>query len=160
MPSQQEQYKFVDNSFQPDFETLSISDFDIVKQLGKGDVGNVYLVHLRGYPPNQQLYALKIIDNQDMITRKKTQRCLTERRILEITSHPFIVTMYASFVDEFKTSLLLEYCPGGEFFRVLKMQPHKCISESAARFYAAEVLHVLGYLHEIGVVYRDLKPEV
>jgi protein-serine/threonine kinase len=112
-----EQFRFVNNIVLPDFDSLSFSDFDVIRQLGKGDVGVVQLVHLRSYPPNEQLYALKVLDNQDMIDRNKTQRCLTERTILEVTAHPFVVTMYTTFITEAKTYLLLEYCPGGEFFR-------------------------------------------
>lgn len=144
----------------PDFLSLSPSDFETIKLLGKGDVGKVYLVHLKGYPPTEQLYAMKVLDNEEMIRRNKQQRIQMEKQILEITHHPFIVTLYATYEDDNNFYLLMEYCPGGEFFRVLQSQPHKCLPELAARFYAAEVLNVLEYLHQIGVVYRDLKPEV
>jgi protein-serine/threonine kinase len=53
----------------------------------------------------------------------------------------------------------MEYCAGGEFFRVLQKQKDQCLSEASVRAYAAEVLVALEYLHQIGVVYRDLKPE-
>ena len=48
---------------------------------------------------------------------------------------------------------------GGEFFRALQSRPGKCLSEDAARFYAAEVVAALEYLHLMGFIYRDLKPE-
>lgn len=48
---------------------------------------------------------------------------------------------------------------GGEFFRALQSRPGKCLSEDAARFYAAEVTAALEYLHLMGFIYRDLKPE-
>ncbi|THH10249.1 hypothetical protein EW146_g8436 [Bondarzewia mesenterica] len=53
----------------------------------------------------------------------------------------------------------MEYCMGGEFFRALQSRPGKCLSEDAARFYAAEVVAALEYLHLMGFIYRDLKPE-
>lgn len=53
----------------------------------------------------------------------------------------------------------MEYCVGGEFFRALQSLPEKCLIESDARFYAAEVVCALEYLHLMGFVYRDLKPE-
>lgn len=48
---------------------------------------------------------------------------------------------------------------GGEFFRALQSRPGKCLPEEAARFYAAEVTAALEYLHLMGFIYRDLKPE-
>lgn len=53
----------------------------------------------------------------------------------------------------------MEYCAGGEFFRALQRLPNRCLPEADARFYLAEVLMALEYLHMIGFVYRDLKPE-
>ena len=48
---------------------------------------------------------------------------------------------------------------GGEFFRALQSRPGKCLSEDGSRFYAAEVVAALEYLHLMGLIYRDLKPE-
>ena len=53
----------------------------------------------------------------------------------------------------------MEYCMGGEFFRALQTRPNKCLPEEDARFYAAEVIAALEYLHLMGFIYRDLKPE-
>jgi serine/threonine protein kinase len=53
----------------------------------------------------------------------------------------------------------MEYCMGGEFFRALQTRPGKCLPEDASRFYAAEVVAALEYLHLMGFIYRDLKPE-
>lgn len=48
---------------------------------------------------------------------------------------------------------------GGEFFRALQTRPGKCLQEEDAKFYAAEVVAALEYLHLMGFIYRDLKPE-
>jgi serine/threonine protein kinase len=53
----------------------------------------------------------------------------------------------------------MEYCMGGEFFRALQTRPGKCLPEEDAKFYAAEVVAALEYLHLMGFIYRDLKPE-
>ncbi|KAJ1486891.1 kinase-like domain-containing protein, partial [Baffinella frigidus] len=55
--------------------------------------------------------------------------------------------------------LVMDYCAGGEFFRMLKAQPDRRIPEEWCRFYGAEVLLALEYLHTCGFIYRDLKPE-
>jgi serine/threonine protein kinase len=55
--------------------------------------------------------------------------------------------------------LITDFCPGGELFLLLERQPRKVFSEEIARFFAAEIVIALEYLHCVGVVYRDLKPE-
>lgn len=94
-----------------------------------------------------------------MIKRNKIKRALAEQEILATSNHPFIVTLYHSFQSEDHLYLCMEYCSGGEFFRALQTRPGKCISEDDARFYAAEVTAALEYLHLMGFIYRDLKPE-
>lgn len=94
-----------------------------------------------------------------MIKRNKIKRALAEQEILATSNHPFIVTLYHSFQSEDYLYLCMEYCSGGEFFRALQTRPGKCISEDDARFYAAEVTAALEYLHLMGFIYRDLKPE-
>jgi protein-serine/threonine kinase len=113
-----------------------------------------------------------------MIDRKKTKRALTEQEILATANHPFIVTLYHSFQSPGYLYFCMEYCmvsakvgvlgstmshivfgQGGEFFRALQSRPGKCLTEDGARFYAAEVTAALEYLHLMGFIYRDLKPE-
>jgi len=69
------------------------------------------------------------------------------------------VTLYHSFQSKEYLYFCMEYCMGGEFFRALQTRPGKCLPESDARFYAAEVTAALEYLHLMGFIYRDLKPE-
>lgn len=94
-----------------------------------------------------------------MIKRNKIKRALAEQEILATSNHPFIVTLYHSFQSENHLYFCMEYCSGGEFFRALQTRPGKCIPEDDARFYAAEVTAALEYLHLMGFIYRDLKPE-
>lgn len=94
-----------------------------------------------------------------MIERKKVKRALAEQEILATANHPFIVTLYHSFQSDAYLYFCMEYCMGGEFFRALQTRPGKCLSEDDARFYAAEVVAALEYLHLMGFIYRDLKPE-
>ncbi len=100
-----------------------------------------------------------MLSKKEMIKRNKIKRALAEQEILATSNHPFIVTLYHSFQSEDYLYLCMEYCSGGEFFRALQTRPGKCISEEDARFYAAEVTAALEYLHLMGFIYRDLKPE-
>jgi len=132
--------------------------FEIVHLIGKGDVGRVYLVRHKatGLP-----YAMKAMSKHEMVKRKKIQRVLTEREILVTANHPFIVTLYYSFQTEDHLFFIMDFCGGGEFFAALRRLPGrvKALPEAHARFYAAEVLMGLEYLHMMGIIYRDLKPE-
>lgn len=131
-------------------------DFERIKLIGQGDVGKVYLVRLRD---TTQLFAMKVLSKKEMIERNKLKRCLTEREILATVDYPFIVTLYYCFQSPDHLFLVMDYCAGGEFFRMLKSQPERRIPEDWVRFYAAEVLLALEYLHQCGFIYRDLKPE-
>ena len=142
--------------------------------LGRGDVGKVFLVRekktgklfaMKGAPSFRRsrrkwvLTSCEVLSKKEMIERKKIKRALTEQEILATANHPFIVTLYHSFQSENYLYFCMEYCMGGEFFRALQSRPGKCLSEDAARFYAAEVTAALEYLHLMGFIYRDLKPE-
>lgn len=105
------------------------------------------------------IFLLPVLSKKEVIERKKIKRALTEQEILATANHPFIVTLYHSFQSEGYLFFCMEYCMGGEFFRALQTRPGKCLPEEAARFYAAEVVAALEYLHLMGFIYRDLKPE-
>ncbi|CAH8288451.1 unnamed protein product [Eruca vesicaria subsp. sativa] len=127
---------------------LGMSHFKLLKRLGCGDIGSVYLAELTG---TRCHFAVK--------DRKKLNRAQTEREILQLLDHPFLPTLYTHFETDRFSCLVMEYCPGGDLHTLRQRQPGKHFSEYAARFYAAEVLLALKYLHMLGVVYRDLKPE-
>jgi protein-serine/threonine kinase len=100
-----------------------------------------------------------VLSKKEMILRNKIKRALAEQEILASANHPFIVTLYHSFQSEDYLYFCMEYCLGGEFFRALQTRPGKCLLEDEAKFYAAEVTAALEYLHLMGFIYRDLKPE-
>ena len=135
---------------------LSPDDFVPLKRLGNGDVGSVHLVQLAG---TNRLFAMKILVKQEMHDRNKLHRVRTEGQILETVDHPFVATLYAAFQTDTHLYFVLEYCEGGELYETLQKEPEKRFPETIAKFYAAEVLVALQYLHLMGFIYRDLKPE-
>ncbi|ORY90958.1 kinase-like domain-containing protein [Syncephalastrum racemosum] len=94
-----------------------------------------------------------------MVKRNKIKRAFAEQAILATANHPFIVPLYHSFQSKQYLYLCMEFCVGGEFFRALQRRPGRVLVENDARFYAAEVVAGLEYLHLMGIVFRDLKPE-
>nr|AML77584.1 putative LOV domain-containing protein [Masdevallia yungasensis] len=137
-------------------EQISLKHFRPIKPLGCGDTGSVHLVELEG---TNELFAMKAMDKAVMMNRNKVHRVCIEREIYSLLDHPFLPTLYASFQTTTHVCLITDFCPGGEFFALLDRQPMKIIKEEAARFYAAEVIVGLEYLHCLGIIYRDLKPE-
>ncbi|KAI8072757.1 kinase-like domain-containing protein [Gongronella butleri] len=135
---------------------VSPSTFLKVCMLGKGDVGKVYLVK---HKHSGKLYAMKVLSKREIVKRNKIKRALAEQEILATSNHPFIVTLHHSFQSQDYLFFVMEYCMGGEFFRALQLRPGRCLDEDGARFYAAEVVAALEYLHLHGFIYRDLKPE-
>ncbi|KAH6777181.1 AGC kinase 1.7 [Perilla frutescens var. hirtella] len=137
-------------------ETLGLTNFRLLKRLGYGDIGSVYLVELRG---SNTFYAMKVMDKSSLASRNKLLRAQTEREILGLLDHPFLPTLYTYFETDKFYCLVMEFCSGGNLHSLRQKQPNKHFTEEAARFYASEVLLALEYLHMLGIVYRDLKPE-
>ncbi|KAF5821473.1 putative protein kinase AGC-RSK-2 family [Helianthus annuus] len=137
-------------------EKLGLKHFRPIKPLGSGDTGSVHLVELCG---TGEFFAMKAMDKGVMINRNKVHRACAEREILDVLDHPFLPALYASFQTPTHVCLITDYCPGGELFMLLDRQTMKVLKEDAVRFYAAEVLVALEYLHCQGIIYRDLKPE-
>ncbi|GAV68563.1 Pkinase domain-containing protein [Cephalotus follicularis] len=135
---------------------LEFKHFRLLKQLGSGDIGSVYLSELCG---TKCYFAMKVMDKAALATRKKLLRAQTEREILQSLDHPFLPTLYSHFETEKLSCLVMEFCPGGDLHALRQRQPGKYFPEHAARFYVAEVLLALEYLHMLGIIYRDLKPE-
>ncbi|KAK9154177.1 hypothetical protein Sjap_001657 [Stephania japonica] len=137
-------------------ERIGLQHFRPIKPLGSGDTGSVHLVELCG---TGEFFAMKAMDKGVMLNRNKVHRACAEREILDMLDHPFLPALYASFQTKTHVCLITDYCPGGELFMLLDRQPTKVLKEDAVRFYAAEVIVALEYLHCQGIIYRDLKPE-
>ncbi|KAI9199618.1 kinase-like domain-containing protein [Polychytrium aggregatum] len=144
------------NSIKVTSAEVTAASFRKIKLVGKGDVGKVFLVQKKD---DSALYAMKVLSKSEMLKRNKVKRVLAEQEILAMSNHPFIVTLHHSFQSDTNLYFIMEYCSGGEFFRALQNLPKRCLPELDARFYAAEVVAALEYLHLQGFIYRDLKPE-
>ncbi|OIW09048.1 hypothetical protein TanjilG_16275 [Lupinus angustifolius] len=132
------------------------SDIRFKRRLGAGDISSVYLAEVND---GSAMFAAKVMDKKELASRSKEGRARTEREILELLDHPFLPTLYATIDAPKWFSLLTEFCPGGDLHVLRQRHPNKRFLQTAVRFYASEVLVALEYLHMLGIVYRDLKPE-
>ncbi|XP_076923911.1 phototropin-2-like [Bidens hawaiensis] len=137
-------------------EVIGLDHFKPIRPLGSGDTGSVHLVELKG---TGELFAMKAMDKSVMLNSNKVHRACIEREIIALLDHPFLPTLYTSLQTPTHVCLITDFCPGGELFALLDKQPLKLVNEDSARFYAAEVVIGLEYLHCLGIIYRDLKPE-
>lgn len=135
---------------------LNLSDFDLRATVGTGTFGRVRIVKLKS-DSTRTPFALKMLKKSEVIRLKQVQHVKSEKEILMMIDHPFIVTLVAAFQDEKRLYMLMEFVNGGELFSYLRKQGRLPID--SARFYAAEITLAFNYLHERNIVYRDLKPE-
>lgn len=110
---------------------LGMSHFRLLKRLGCGDIGSVYLSELSG---TRCYFAMKVMDKASLASRKKLTRAQTEREILQLLDHPFLPTLYTHFETDRFSCLVMEYCPGGDLHTLRQRQPGKHFSEYAARY--------------------------
>ncbi|KAF0896512.1 hypothetical protein E2562_024370 [Oryza meyeriana var. granulata] len=150
----------------PRLGTVALSDIRFIKRLGAGDIGSVYLAEVKagkggggGGASATAVVAAKVMDRKELEGRNKEGRARTEREILEAVDHPFLPRLYGIAEGDRWSCLLTEFCPGGDLYVLRQRQPNRRFSEAAVRFYAAEVVAALEYVHMVDIVYRDLKPE-
>ncbi|THU66417.1 hypothetical protein C4D60_Mb05t13920 [Musa balbisiana] len=162
---------------------LHLHHLRLLRPLGSGHLARVFHCRLHGFDDGHSPaeFALKVID-LDALSRSssdykkpddyecdeetgeggglgKMWHVRAEARALAEMDHPFLPTLYARLDASHYACFLINYCPGGDLHSLLRHRRGHRLPPAAARFYAAEVLVALEYLHALGFVYRDLKPE-
>ncbi|XP_052894584.1 uncharacterized protein LOC128301942 [Anopheles moucheti] len=142
-----------------DQDKVSLDDFEMLKVLGTGAYGTVFLVRKTTGVDKNKIYAMKVLKKGIVSLKKKTaEHTRTERQVLEaIQEAPFLVTMHYAFQTESKLYLILDYVIGGELFTLLCKR--LLFEESAVQIYIAEIIVAIEHLHKLGIVYRDIKLE-
>ncbi|TMS23617.1 RAC-gamma serine/threonine-protein kinase [Larimichthys crocea] len=136
------------------YKRKTMNDFDYLKLLGKGTFGKVILVREKA---SGTYYAMKILKKEVIIAKDEVAHTLTESRVLKNTRHPFLTSLKYSFQTKDRLCFVMEYVNGGELFFHLSRE--RVFSEDRTRFYGAEIVSALDYLHSAKIVYRDLKLE-
>jgi RAC serine/threonine-protein kinase len=142
------------NGTAPPTPKVGIDDFIKLKVVGKGAFGKVYLVKKKD---NDQVFAMKMLNKKEIRDRDEIEHTLAEKSVLSKVKHPFLAGLYYSFQSDNNLYFVMDFINGGELFHHLSIEGS--FHEDRAKFYAAEILLGLEYLHNTGVIYRDLKPE-
>ncbi|XP_027795178.1 ribosomal protein S6 kinase alpha-2 isoform X2 [Marmota flaviventris] len=138
------------------FEKADPSQFELLKVLGQGSYGKVFLVRKVTGSDAGQLYAMKVLRKATLKVRDRV-RSKMERDILAEVNHPFIVKLHYAFQTEGKLYLILDFLRGGDLFT--RLSKEVMFTEEDVKFYLAELALALDHLHGLGIIYRDLKPE-
>ncbi|XP_033362965.1 microtubule-associated serine/threonine-protein kinase 3 isoform X1 [Bombus vosnesenskii] len=129
-------------------------DYEVLKLISNGAYGAVYLVKEK---TTRQRFAMKKINKNNLMLRNQVEQVFAERDIMSFTDNPFVVSMYCSFETKKHLCLVMEYVEGGDCANLLKnIGP---LPPDMARFYFAETVLAVEYLHSYGIVHRDLKPD-
>ncbi|XP_013185564.2 cAMP-dependent protein kinase catalytic subunit alpha-like [Amyelois transitella] len=160
----QDQYNQYLRKLQQDFKQIwgekteesvaKLTDFEKQKVLGTGAFGIVYLAK---HIASGKYYAMKMLEKEKIVKLKQIEHSFYEKKILIGLNFPFVVYMKYFFKDNVYLYYILPFIPGGEMFSHLRKMGK--FEESAAKFYGAQVVLALEYLHACELVYRDLKPE-
>nr|XP_055045884.1 3-phosphoinositide-dependent protein kinase 1a isoform X1 [Misgurnus anguillicaudatus] len=129
-------------------------DFTFGKILGEGSFSTVVLAKEQA---TGKEYAMKILEKNHIRKENKAHYVMREKDILSSITHPFFVKLYFTFQDSHKLYFALSYAKNGELLRYVRKIGS--FDETCTRFYTAEIVGALEYLHSIGIIHRDLKLE-
>ena len=135
-------------------QRIGLDHFNFLAVLGKGNFGKVMLAETKR---TQKLYAIKVLKKEFIIENDEVESIRSEKRVLLVANrehHPFLTNLAACFQTETRVYFVMEYISGGDL--MLHIQRGQ-FGTRRAQFYASEVCLALKYLHENGVIYRDLK---
>jgi protein-serine/threonine kinase len=142
---------------------LCESSFDKLKRVGGGAFGEVWLTQLRG---STQVFAMKKMAKSAVVQRGKAEYIRAERDALAAgssvvpaagASSPWVVRLFYSFQDRDYLYLVMEFVPGGDLMGLLMALD--TFTEAQARFYIAEVLLAIEFVHSLHYIHRDVKPD-
>ncbi|KAM0946305.1 putative protein kinase AGC-PDK1 family [Dioscorea sansibarensis] len=141
-------------AFRAPQEQFTIEDFELGRIYGVGSYSKVVKAKKKD---TGNVYALKIMDKKFITKENKISYVKLERIVLDQLDHPGIIRLHFTFQDTYSLYMALESCEGGELFDQITRKGR--LTEDEARFYAAEVIDVLEYIHGVGLIHRDIKPE-
>lgn len=139
---------------------LNLDNLGVIKVLGKGAMGTVFLVHDISQDPSAlSPFALKAVEKSIFPSDAADRRARWEGTVLSRLRHPFLPTLLGFSETSDILCYAVPYCPGGDLNVLRYSQSDHVFPPSVIRFYLAEIVLALEHLHSLGIAYRDLKPE-
>lgn len=135
-------------------EKINLKSFIIHSCIGKGSFGEVFFVEKKD---SNNYYAMKVLEKEKVFKDNLKKYVLTERNVLSVINHPFIVKLRYAFQNKNYLFLIMDYYPGGDLGDYLEIENN--FSERRSRIYISELILALEELHNNNIIFRDLKPE-
>ncbi|KAF9078087.1 kinase-like domain-containing protein [Rhodocollybia butyracea] len=133
---------------------VSLFHFVLLRCVGKGAFGKVRVVQ---HKQTRDLYALKYINKTKCVKMKAVPNVIQERRLLEEVDHPFIVNLRYAFQDDENCFFVLDLMLGGDLrFHLERLGS---LPEDVVKFYVAQLSSAVEFLHQSGIMHRDIKPD-
>ncbi|RQM25715.1 hypothetical protein B5M09_004305 [Aphanomyces astaci] len=136
---------------------ISIKDFELLKVVGQGGFGKVFMGRKVSGPDSGQVYAIKVLQKDQVVSNGLVHTTMAERHILIEVAHPFVVKLHYAFQSDSKLYLVMDYLSAGSL--AVHLRKWRKFPETFARFYAAEVALAIAHLHQVNIIYRDVKLE-
>lgn len=136
-------------------QKIKADDFEPLALIGKGAFGEVRLCREKA---TSAVYAMKKLRKADMLRRGQVEHVKAERNLLASTCHSrHVVQLVCSFQDAECLYLVMEYLPGGDLMTLLMRKD--TLEEQVAKFYIAETVLAIEYVHQNHYIHRDIKPD-
>ena len=133
---------------------VKLEDFKILKIIGRGSFGKVSLVE---YIPTNEIYAMKSLKKDILIEQEQIENTILEKNILENINYPLLCNLIFCFQTEERIYFIMPFLSGGELFQHLRK--FRTFDEPKVKFYSSQIALAIEYLHNKGIIYRDLNPE-
>ncbi|KAK3105007.1 hypothetical protein FSP39_015074 [Pinctada imbricata] len=136
-----------------DSHQVTMDQFELLRVIGRGSYAKVLMVEQKR---TKRVYAMKVIKKELVNEDEDIDWVQTEKHVFETaTNYPFLVGLHSCFQTPSRLFFVIEFVSGGDL--MFHMQRQRRLPEEHARFYSAEICLALNFLHERGIVYRDLK---
>jgi len=132
---------------------ITFESFEILSLLGEGSFGKVCKVRLK---QTSEIFTMKILNKEFLLKNRSLEYAITECNILKQLKCPFIITLHYAFQTPENLYMVLDYCTGGDLSLQIQIN---LLEEEEAKFYIAELILAIEYLHNHNILYPDLKPE-
>ena len=156
----------VKNRFLPISESVAkglepeakITDFQIIKELGAGSFGHVYLVT---HKATKAHYAIKAIDKRNKANQEEKPYFRREIEVMYKIHHPNVVKLYGHFEDNNYCYFIMEYISKGNVYGLIPQDKKKRLNTQVVASLMKDVISAVYYLHNMKpiIIHRDIKPE-
>ena len=137
---------------------VQISDFEILKILGQGSFGKVFLSK---HKKTNAIYAIKVIDKTDKNNIEGKPYFQREIEIMYKLNHKNCIKLYSHFEDNNYCYFIMEYISNGNLLNYIKKKPNNKLEPKEVSNIIKELINAVYYLHNMSppIIHRDIKPE-